>query len=127
MYHAFSFSDVLASSAKAAWQVEDVLPSGAKLDFGRRFLPEALARIDGLALLSDDEKRVLNQIRGLEYLTIFGPLAAERRAHLQARQHQASRWACLASGMGHPEFTATPAGLSPAARDRIAAVAPAFS
>jgi hypothetical protein len=72
MFHDFNFSDVLASSAKAAWQVEDVLPPGAELDFGRRFLPEALARTDRIAFLSDDEKRVLNQIRGHEYLTIFG-------------------------------------------------------
>jgi hypothetical protein len=72
MYHAFNFRDVLASSAKAAWQVEDVLPADARLDFSRRFLPEALARTDSIAFLSDDEKRVLNQIRGHEYLTIFG-------------------------------------------------------
>lgn len=39
MYHAFNFEDVLASSVKAAWQVEDVLPPEAGLDFGRRFLP----------------------------------------------------------------------------------------
>lgn len=72
MYHNFNFRDVLASSARAAWQVEDVLPEDAALDFGRRFLPEALARTDSIAFLSDDEKRVLNQIRGHEYLTIFG-------------------------------------------------------
>ena len=66
MYHAFNFEDVLASSVKAAWQVEDVLPPGAKLDFTRRFLPEALARTDSIAFLSDGEKRVrivfINQI-----------------------------------------------------------------
>ena len=72
MYHAFNFSDVLASSVKAAWQVEDVLPAGAELDFSRRFMPETLARTDGIDFLSDDEKRILNQIRGHEYLTIFG-------------------------------------------------------
>ncbi|MGA9581377.1 MAG: diiron oxygenase [Allosphingosinicella sp.] len=72
MYHRFNFEDVLASSVKAAWQVEDVLPADARLDFGRRFLPEALARTDSIAFLSDDETRVLNQIRGHEYLTIFG-------------------------------------------------------
>ncbi|HEX8261924.1 MAG TPA: diiron oxygenase [Allosphingosinicella sp.] len=72
MYHNFNFRDVLASSARAAWQVEDVLPQGAKLDFGRRFLPEALARTDSIAFLSGDEKRVLNQIRGHEYLSLFG-------------------------------------------------------
>ncbi|HEU0098756.1 MAG TPA: diiron oxygenase [Allosphingosinicella sp.] len=303
MYHNFDFRDVLASSVKAAWQVEDVLPPGAELDFGRRFLPEAIARTDRIAFLSDDEKRVLNQIRGHEYLTIFGlveefilpfvldharpqlngddhrvrallnfageeakhihlfklfhqrftqafgtpceaigpaeaiaaevlghdplsvalvilhiewmtqshyvgsvrddgeldplfksllrhhwmeeaqhakldtlmvealadgrdesgiqaaidgyleigafldngfaaqaslnldafeaatgtRLGAQRREHLQAQQHQALRWTYLGSGMVHPKFTATLAALSPAARDRIAAVAPAFS
>jgi hypothetical protein len=303
MYHAFNFSDVLASSAKAAWQVEDVLPAGAELDFGRHFMPEALARTDRIAFFSDDEKRVLNQIRGHEYLTLFGlveefilpfvldharpqlngddlrvrallnfageeakhihlfrlfhqrftaafgtpceaigpaeaiaaevlrhdplsvalvilqvewmtqshyvdsvrddqeldplfksllkhhwmeeaqhakldtlmvealadgrdeagiqaaidgyleigafldggfaaqtglnldafeaatgrKLAAQRREHLQAQQHQALRWTYLGSGMVHPKFTATLAALSPAARDRISAVAPAFA
>jgi hypothetical protein len=72
MYHNFNFRDVLASSAKAAWQVEDVLPEGAELDFGRRFLPEALARTDCIAFLSEPERRVLNQIRGHEYLSLFG-------------------------------------------------------
>ena len=72
MYHDFNFRDVLVSSARAAWQIEDVLPPSAKLDFGRRFLPEALARVESIAFLSDSEKRVLNQIRGHEYLTIFG-------------------------------------------------------
>jgi hypothetical protein len=72
MYHNFNFRDVLASSAKAAWQVEDVLPEGARLDFGRRFLPEALARTDCIAFLSEPERRVLNQIRGHEYLSLFG-------------------------------------------------------
>jgi hypothetical protein len=72
MYHAFNFRDVLASSAKAAWQVEDVLPEDARLDFGRRFLPEALARTDCIAFLGEPERRVLNQIRGHEYLSLFG-------------------------------------------------------
>jgi hypothetical protein len=54
-------------------------------------------------------------------------LGDQRREHLQSQQHQALRWTYLGSGMVHPKFTATLAGLSPAARDRIAAVAPAFS
>jgi hypothetical protein len=303
MFHNFNFSDVLASSAKAAWQVEDVLPEGAELDFTRRFLPEALARTDSIAFLGEDERRLLNQIRGHEYLSLFGlveefilpfvldharpqlngddlrvrallnfageeakhihlfrlfhqrfteafgtpceaigpaeaiaaevlrhdplsvalvilqlewmtqshyldsvrgdreldplfksllkhhwmeeaqhakldtlmvealadgrdeagiqsavdgyleigafldgglatqtglnldaferasglKLGAQRREHLQAQQHQALRWTYLGSGMVHPKFTATLAALSPAARDRIAAVAPAFA
>ncbi|HEX8127270.1 MAG TPA: hypothetical protein VF548_16970 [Allosphingosinicella sp.] len=37
MYNEFNFGDVLASPARAAWQVEDVLPAAAELDFSRFF------------------------------------------------------------------------------------------
>ena len=48
-------------------------------------------------------------------------------ASLVAQQHQALRATFLGSGMSHPEFLATLGGLSPAARARVEAVAPAFS
>src|SRR5688572_26875014 len=72
MYHDFSYEDVLASSMRAAWQIEDVIPADAALDFSKPFLPEALARTAGVPGLSDGERRLLNQIRGHEYLCIFG-------------------------------------------------------
>ena len=72
MYHDFNFASVLAASARAAWQIDDVLPTGAALDFTRPFMPETLARTGAAAGLSADERRVLNQIRGHEYLVIFG-------------------------------------------------------
>ncbi|HEU4651719.1 MAG TPA: diiron oxygenase [Croceibacterium sp.] len=72
MYHDFNFAAVLAASRRAAWQIEDVLPEGATLDFTRPFMPEALARTSAAEGLSADESRLLNQIRGHEYLTIFG-------------------------------------------------------
>ena len=72
MHHRFNFRDVLATSTRAGWQIEDVLPEGAKLDFGRRFLPEGLARTAAAAFLSEGERRILNQIRGHEYLALFG-------------------------------------------------------
>ena len=72
MYHEFNFKDVLTVSTRAAWQIEDVLPESARLDFGRKFLPEALARTDAAPALTDEQRKILNQIRGHEYLTIFG-------------------------------------------------------
>ena len=72
MYHNFNFKDVLAASARGAWEIEDVLPAGSTLDFSRRFMPEALARTAAIPFLSEREERVLNQIRGHEYLAIFG-------------------------------------------------------
>ena len=72
MYHGFNFRDVLSASTRAAWEIADVLPEGAVLDFSRRLLPENVARTGAIAFLSEDERRVLNQIRGHEYLTLFG-------------------------------------------------------
>jgi hypothetical protein len=72
MYHDFTYPAVLASSARAAWQLDDVMPADARLDFTRPFMPEALARTAGLDMLSPSERLLLNQIRGHEYLCIFG-------------------------------------------------------
>jgi hypothetical protein len=72
MFEAYNFRDVLETSGRAAWQIEDVLPSSALLDFGRNFLPESLARTDAAPGLNAEQRRTLNHIRGHEYLTIFG-------------------------------------------------------
>ena len=96
MNHNFNFRDVLSSSYRAAWQIEDVLPNGARLDFSRNFMPEALARTATIAFLDDGERRVLNQIRGHEYLALFGLveefilpfLLDHTRPQLAAEDHQ---------------------------------------
>src|SRR5690606_41592621 len=72
MYQEYNFASVLAASARAAWQIEDVLPEGAALDFNRPFLPESLACTAAAEGLSAEEERILNQIRGHEYLVLFG-------------------------------------------------------
>ena len=72
MYHQFTWQGVLAASARAAWQLDDVMPEGAALDFTRPFLPEALARVADTPGVAEGEARLLNQIRGHEYLSMFG-------------------------------------------------------
>jgi hypothetical protein len=72
MFHDFSYGATLASSIRAAWRLEDVLPPGARLDFNRRFMPEGLARTNEARGLDDMQRQVLNQVRGHEYLSIFG-------------------------------------------------------
>lgn len=72
MYHDFSYPAVLSAGTRAAWQIDDVLPLDAKLDFTRPFMPETLAQVRALSDLSIEERIVLNQIRGHEYLSIFG-------------------------------------------------------
>jgi hypothetical protein len=70
-YH-YSFKDVLGRSERITWRVEDLIGEGKTLDFSRPFMPESLARVEGMTFLSEREKRVLNQIRGHTYLSIFG-------------------------------------------------------
>jgi len=53
-------------------------------------------------------------------------LPADTRSQLIDQQHQALRWTYIGSGMTHPKFVATLGAISPAARARIADVAPAF-
>ena len=72
MFHSFNFADVLAASTRGAWQIEEVLPAGAGLDFTREFLPESLARTRAAPGLSAAQRLTLNHIRGHEYLSLFG-------------------------------------------------------
>ena len=72
MHHNFNFKDVLSIATRGGWQVEDVLPPGARFDYSRRFMPENLARTGFIPFLSEQESKILNQIRGHEYLALFG-------------------------------------------------------
>ncbi|HYO93501.1 MAG TPA: hypothetical protein VER33_03270 [Polyangiaceae bacterium] len=83
------YEAALRISERVTWNLNDVLPEDAKLDFGQPFLPEALVGARGLEFLSDPERRTLNQIRAHGYLCAFGlieefilPFVLER---LQAR------------------------------------------
>ena len=68
----YRFEDILASSEQVTWRVEDLIGEGKHLDFTRPFLPESLARVEELEFLTPKERITLNQIRGHDYLYIFG-------------------------------------------------------
>jgi hypothetical protein len=70
--HGFTYEKTLAASQRAPWRIEDIIGADKPLDFAKPFLPEALARTDGMIFLKPSERTVLNQIRGHNYLAIFG-------------------------------------------------------
>ena len=72
MYRDFNYEAVLASSQRAAWQLDDVLGPNDRLDFGRTFIPEPLARTAAADGLDETQRRTLNQIAGHAYLSLFG-------------------------------------------------------
>lgn len=72
MQHHYSYQSALAASERINWKVEDLIGGDKKLDFTRPFMPESLAQVKQLSFLNPDEQRTLNQIRGHEYLSMFG-------------------------------------------------------
>lgn len=72
MTYQYNFKDVLGRAERITWRVEDLIGEGKTLDFSKPFMPESLARVDGMTFISPIEKRTLNQIRGHAYLSIFG-------------------------------------------------------
>jgi hypothetical protein len=72
MEHGYTYEAALTASQKVSWRIEDVIGGDKRLDFSRPFMPEALARLDGVEGLDADERRLFNQIRGHNYLYLFG-------------------------------------------------------
>jgi hypothetical protein len=69
---AYDYAGILAAAERSTWRVEDVIGGDRRLDFGRRFLPESLARVEPLSFLLERDRIALNQIRGNGYLYVFG-------------------------------------------------------
>jgi P-aminobenzoate N-oxygenase AurF len=68
--HEYSYQTALDGSVKRAWTVDDCF-RGRDFDFAKPFLPDRIAGVAGIGCLDDDEKRMLNQIRGNSYCHIF--------------------------------------------------------
>ena len=72
MQHNYSYQSTLTASERIGWKVEDLIGGEKKLDFTKPFMPESLAQIKQLSFLTPQEQLILNQIRGHEYLSMFG-------------------------------------------------------
>ena len=68
----YTYEAALSASERVNWRIGDIIGGDKKLDFAKPFLSESLARVEPLSFLSRREQTVLNQIRGNEYLYIFG-------------------------------------------------------
>ena len=72
MNHGYSYQATFSSGDVCHWRIEDIIGGDKRLDFSKNFMPESFARVEPLSFLNQDEKRILNQIRGNAYLCIFG-------------------------------------------------------
>jgi len=72
MIERYTYQSALAASEMIHWRIQDIIGGEKRLNFDRPFMPESLARVESLSFLTKEEQRVLNQIRGHAYLSIFG-------------------------------------------------------
>ena len=84
----YDYASCVKSSEKAAWKLDDVMPEGTRLDFGKPFLPERLARTSHLSFLNEQERLKLNHITSNSYLNLFG-FVEEYILHMAIQHAQA--------------------------------------
>src|SRR4030095_16642313 len=97
MNHGYSYQATLTAAEGNHWRIEDIIGGEKRLDFTKPFMPESLAHTEPLTFLTEEEKRILNQIRGNAYLCIFGlveefilPFVLDyARPHLQGDDYRA--------------------------------------
>ena len=66
------YAQCIAASKTVRWEIDRDVIRGRKFDYTRKFLPDALARIDRFGFLDADEKRFLSQVQGRTYANMFG-------------------------------------------------------
>ena len=66
------YAKAIDASRRIRWEIERDVVRGRRFDFGMRFLPDGLSRVDELAFLSAGERRTLTQVQGRSYANIFG-------------------------------------------------------
>jgi hypothetical protein len=59
-------------SKRVRFDIERDVIRGRKFDFGKKFLPDGLSKIDRLDFLSAAEKRLVSQVQGRTYANMFG-------------------------------------------------------
>jgi hypothetical protein len=67
----FDYETCIRLSERVAWRLDDVMPPDTRLDFTRRFLPDALVATESIRSLTPHERLKLNQITGNAYLNVF--------------------------------------------------------
>jgi hypothetical protein len=59
-------------SKRIRWDIDRDVIRGRRFDLSKPFLPNGLSKVNELAFLGEDDKRLLSQIQGRSYAYIFG-------------------------------------------------------
>jgi hypothetical protein len=58
-------------SKRIRWDIDDDVIRGRRFDFGRKFMPDGLSKIEELGFLAPADKRFLSHIQGRTYANMF--------------------------------------------------------
>ena len=65
------YAKSIEASKRVRWDIDRDVIRGRTFDFSRKFLPDALARIQNFAFATPEEKRFISQIQGRTYANMF--------------------------------------------------------
>src|SRR5689334_1339201 len=66
------YAKCIDASKRVRWDIDRDVIRGRTFDFSKKFLPDALARIQNFAFATPAEKRFISQIQGRTYANMFG-------------------------------------------------------
>ena len=66
------YAKCIEVSKRVRWDIDKDVIRGRSFDFGKKFLPDGLSKVQELAFLTAAEKRFASQIQGRTYANIFG-------------------------------------------------------
>ncbi|MBL8268079.1 hypothetical protein [Steroidobacter sp.] len=66
------YARCIKASKRVRWDIDADVFRGRAFDFRRKFLPDALTKVNDLAFLTPDEKRSMSHVQGRSYACLFG-------------------------------------------------------
>jgi hypothetical protein len=66
------YAKCIEVSKRIRWDIDRDVIRGRQFDFGKKFLPDGLSKLDELSFVTPAERRFLSQIQGRTYANIFG-------------------------------------------------------
>ena len=66
------YARVIDASKRIRWDIDRDVIRGRNFDFGKKFLPDGISKLDRLGFLGAEDRRLLSQIQGRTYANMFG-------------------------------------------------------
>lgn len=66
------YAKCIEGSKRIRWDIDRDVLRGREFDFSKKFLPDAISKVDQLEFLEPKEKTLLSQVQGRTYANMFG-------------------------------------------------------